>query len=94
MGNVYITINSAHGNSAWLNIFGSCTLFLSLSLTFNGYALNLLGASVTIAKVAVMEPTSDQEVTVATLTLTTSSGGPLEEEIQVSVIAFNGTASA
>ena len=47
----------------------------------------------TIAKVAVIEPTSDQEVTVATLTLTTSSGGPLEKEIQVSVIAFNGTAS-
>ena len=47
----------------------------------------------TIAKVAVLEPTSDQEVTVATLTLTTSSGGPLEEEIHVSVIAFNGTAS-
>ena len=48
----------------------------------------------TISKEAVIEPISDQEVTVATLTLTTSSGGPLEEEIQVSVIAFNGTASA
>ena len=47
----------------------------------------------TISKVAVMEPTSDQEVTVSTLTLTTSSGGPLEEAIEVSVIAFNGTAS-
>ena len=81
--------------STSLEVAHSSSLFLSLSLTFNGYALNLLGASVTIvAKVAVMEPTSDQEVTVATLTLTTSSGGPLEEEIQVSVIAFNGTASA
>ena len=80
--------------STSLEVAHSSSLFLSLSLTFNGYALNLLGASVTIAKVAVMEPTSDQEVTVATLTLTTSSGGPVEEEIQVSVIAFNGTASA
>ena len=80
--------------STSLEVAHSSSLFLSLSLTFNGYALNLLGASVTIAKVAVMEPTSDQEVTVATLTLTTSSGGPLEEEIHVSVIAFNGTASA
>ena len=80
--------------STSLEVAHSSSLFLSLSLTFNGYALNLLGASVTIAKVAVMEPTSDQEVTVATLTLTTSSGGPLEEEIQVLVITFNGTASA
>ena len=57
------------------------------------YCNNTLGATVTISKVAVMEPTSDQEVTVSTLTLTTSSGGPLEEAIEVSVIAFNGTAS-
>ena len=50
-------------------------------------------ATVTISDVAVTEPSSDQNVTAATLTLTTSSGGSLEAEVTVEVMATAGTAS-
>ena len=50
-------------------------------------------ATVTISDVAVTEPSSDQDVTAATLTLTTSSGGALDVEIIVVVTAMAGTAS-
>ena len=50
-------------------------------------------ATVTISDVAVTEPSSDQNVTAATLTLTTSSGGSLEAEVVVEVMATAGTAS-
>ena len=50
-------------------------------------------ATVIISDVAVTEPSSDQNVTAATLTLTTSSGGSLEAEVVVEVMATAGTAS-
>ena len=50
-------------------------------------------ATVTISDVAVTEPSSDQDVMAATLTLTTSSGGALDVKIIVVVTAMAGTAS-
>ena len=46
-----------------------------------------------IAPVAVTEPSSDQDVTAATLILTTSSGGSLDVNVVVEVRAFADTAS-
>lgn len=48
---------------------------------------------VTIDNVAVTEPSSTQDVVAATLTLITSSGGPLDIEVVVAVLASSGTTS-
>ena len=51
-------------------------------------------ATITIEmKNSLREPSSDQEVTVATLTLTIDSGGSLEADVIVTVTAKNETAS-
>lgn len=50
-------------------------------------------ATVTITGLDVVELDSDSNVTVAIVTLTTSSGGSLQADVFVSVIAMNGTAS-
>ena len=50
-------------------------------------------ATITLSDVTVTEPNSSQDLTVATLTMTTSSGGALEAEIVVAVTAIAGTAS-
>ena len=55
--------------------------------------LHFAVATITLSDVTVTEPNSSQVVTVATLTLTTSSGGALESEIVVAVTAIVGTAS-
>ena len=51
-------------------------------------------ATVVLSGVAVTEPSSSQDVTLAGfLTLVTSSGGALEAEVVVAVTATAGTAS-
>ena len=50
-------------------------------------------ATITLSDVTVTEPNSSQDLTLAILTLTTSSGGALESEIVVTVTATEGTAS-
>ena len=55
----------------------------------NNYAV----ATVNINGAIVTEPRSSQNMTVATLTLTTSSGGALKSEVVVTVTATEGTAS-
>ena len=47
----------------------------------------------TITGLEVMEPSTDQDVTAAVLTLTTSTGGALQTEVKITVTAINGTAS-
>lgn len=49
-------------------------------------------ASVTLTGGSVIEPTTDQDVLVGTLILSTSSGGALQTEIVVEVVATTGTA--
>ena len=49
--------------------------------------------TITLSDVTVTEPSNIQDLAVATLTLTTSSGGALESEIVVTVSAAEGTAS-
>ena len=50
-------------------------------------------ASVNISSVAVTEPSSDQNLTAAILTLSTDSGGALEAEVVVEVSSTDGSAS-
>lgn len=41
----------------------------------------------------VTEPTSDEDLSVASLILTTSSGGPVDSSVFVDIIDMSGTAS-
>ena len=55
--------------------------------------LHFAVATITLSDVTVTEPNSSQDLTVATLTSTTISGGALEAEIVVAVTAIAGSAS-